>query len=151
MPAFAWNVPLVSLIFLKRFLVFPILLFCSISLHWLLRKAFLSLLAILWNSAFKWVYLSFSPNCQYPFDHQRKQESSRKTSTSALLIMPKLLTVWKSLSRVQLTGVGSLSLLQGIFPTQELNPGLLYCRQILYQLSHNRSSLCRSQETVENC
>ena len=30
-------------------------------LHWLLRKAFLSLLAILWNSAFKWVYLSFSP------------------------------------------------------------------------------------------
>jgi len=33
----------------------------SISLHWSLRKAFLSLLAILWNSAFKWVYLSFCP------------------------------------------------------------------------------------------
>ena len=32
----------------------------SISLHWSLRKAFLSLLAILWNSAFKWVYLSLS-------------------------------------------------------------------------------------------
>ena len=46
--------------FLKRSLVFPILLFSSISLHWSLRKAFLSLLAILWNSAFKWVYLSFS-------------------------------------------------------------------------------------------
>ena len=30
-------------------------------LHWLLWKAFLSLLAILWNSAFKWVYLSLSP------------------------------------------------------------------------------------------
>ena len=60
-PIFAWNVPLVSLIFLKRCLVFPILLFSSISLHWSLRKAFLSLLAILWNSAFKWVYLSFSP------------------------------------------------------------------------------------------
>ena len=40
---------------------FPILLLSSISLHWLLIKAFLSLLAILWNSAFKWVYLSFSP------------------------------------------------------------------------------------------
>ena len=39
----------------------PILLFSSISLHWSPRKAFLSLLAILWNSAFKWVYLSFSP------------------------------------------------------------------------------------------
>ena len=60
-PIFAWNVPLVSLIFLKRSLVFPILLFSSISLHWLLRKAFLSLLAILWNSAFKWEYLSLSP------------------------------------------------------------------------------------------
>ena len=59
-PIFAWNVPLVSLIFLKRSLVFPILLFSSISLHWLLRNAFLSLLAILWNSAFRCFYLSFS-------------------------------------------------------------------------------------------
>ena len=58
-PIFAWNVPLVSLIFLKRSLVFPILLFSSISLHWSLRKAFLSPLAILWNSAFKWIYLYF--------------------------------------------------------------------------------------------
>ena len=56
-----WNVSLVSLIFLKRSLVFPILLFSSISLHWSLRKAFLSLLGVLWNSAFKWVYVSFSP------------------------------------------------------------------------------------------
>ena len=46
-PIFAWNVPLVSLIFLKRSLVFPILLFSSTSLHWLLKKAFLSLLAVL--------------------------------------------------------------------------------------------------------
>ena len=36
----------------------------------------------------------------------------------------------------QNTGVGSLSLLQGIFPTQESNPGLLHCRWILHQLSH---------------
>ena len=55
------NVPLVSLIFWKRSLVFPILLFSSNSLHWSLRNAFLSLLAIFWNSAFKCVYLSFSP------------------------------------------------------------------------------------------
>ena len=60
-PTFAWNVPLVSLIFLKRSLVFPILLFSSISLHSSLRKAFLSLLAFLWNSAFRCLYLSFSP------------------------------------------------------------------------------------------
>ena len=37
------------------------------------------------------------------------------------------------------TGVGSLSLLQGIFPTQELNRGLMHCRQILYQLSYKGS------------
>ena len=60
-PIFTWNIPLVSLIFLKRSLVFLILLSSSISLHWSLRKAFLSVFAILWNSTFKWVYLSFSP------------------------------------------------------------------------------------------
>ena len=40
----------------------------------------------------------------------------------------------------QNTGVGSFSLLQGIFPTQGSNPGLLHCRQILYQLSHKGST-----------
>ena len=38
------------------------------------------------------------------------------------------------------TRVGSLSLLQRTFPTQELNPGLPHCRQILYHLSHQGSS-----------
>ena len=39
------------------------------------------------------------------------------------------------------TGVGSHSLLQGIFLIQEQNPGLLHCRQILYHLSHQASTL----------
>ena len=39
----------------------------------------------------------------------------------------------------QNTGMGSCSLLQEIFPTQGLNPGLLHCRLILYQLSHQGS------------
>ena len=39
----------------------------------------------------------------------------------------------------QNTGVSSLSLLQGIFPTQGSNPCLLHCRGILYQLSHKGS------------
>ena len=60
-PIFAWNVPLISPIFLKRYLVIPLPLFSFISLHCSLKKAFLSLLAILWNSAFSWVYLSLSP------------------------------------------------------------------------------------------
>ena len=56
---------------------------------------------------------------------------------------------WKLLSRVQLfaaqsspgqnTGVGSLSLFQGIFPTKWWNPGLPLYRRILYQLSHKGS------------
>ena len=37
------------------------------------------------------------------------------------------------------SGAGSLSLLQGIFPTQESNPGLPHCRWILYQQSHKGS------------
>ena len=39
----------------------------------------------------------------------------------------------------QKNGMGSCSLLQGIFPTQGSNPGLPHCRQILYQLSHKGS------------
>ena len=39
------------------------------------------------------------------------------------------------------TGVGCYFLLQGIFPTQESNLGLLHCRQILYHLSHQGSPL----------
>ena len=45
------------------------------------------------------------------------------------------------ISPSQNTEVGSLSLLQGIFPTQGSNPGPPHCRQILYQLSHKGSPL----------
>ena len=49
----------------------------------------------------------------------------------------ELYTPWTSPG--QNTGVGSHSLLQGIFPTQGLNPGLPQFRQIFYQLSHQES------------
>ena len=48
-----------------------------------------------------------------------------------------LYSPWNSPS--QNTGVGSLSLLQGILPTQESNQGLLHCKLILYQLSYQGS------------
>ena len=54
-PIFAWNILLISLILLMRLLVFPILLFPSIYLHCSLKKAFVTLFAILWNFAFSWV------------------------------------------------------------------------------------------------
>ena len=50
----------------------------------------------------------------------------------------------------QNTGVGSLSLLQGIFPTQGLNPGLLHCRWILYQLSHRGSPFYIGVQSINN-
>ena len=46
------------------------------------------------------------------------------------------------------TGVASHSLLQGIFLTQELNLGLPHCRQILYHLSHQFSSVTQSCPTL---
>ena len=44
------------------------------------------------------------------------------------------------------TGAGSHSLLQGIFPTQGRNPGLLHSRQILHRLSHQRANLDQQKE-----
>ena len=49
----------------------------------------------------------------------------------------RLICPWNSPG--QNTGEDSHSLLQGIFPTQGSNPGLPYCRRILYQLSHKGS------------
>ena len=50
----------------------------------------------------------------------------------------------------QNTGVGSRSVLQGIFPTQGLNPGFPHCRWILYQLSHQGSPVaCQAPLSME--
>ena len=46
------------------------------------------------------------------------------------------------------TEVGSLSLLQGTFPTQDSNQDLLHCRQILYQLSYQGSENYRNQISI---
>ena len=64
-------------------------------------------------------------------------ESERHSVVSDSLWPQGLYSPWNSPG--QNTGVGSLSLLHGIFPTQGLNPGLPYCRQNLYQLSHKGS------------
>ena len=61
-------------------------------------------------------------------------ESESRSVMSNSLGPHGLHSLWNSSD--QSTGVGSLSLLQGIFPTQESNWGLLHCRQILYQLSY---------------
>ena len=60
-----------------------------------------------------------------------------KVSCVWLFATPGLYSPWNSPG--QNTGVGSLSLLQGIFPTQGLNLGLLHCRYIPYHLIHQGS------------
>ena len=58
-PTFAWNIPLVSPVFSKRTLVFPVLLISFISWHCSIKKAILSLLAIFCNTAFSYIYIFF--------------------------------------------------------------------------------------------
>ena len=67
----------------------------------------------------------------------KKIESQSRSDVSDSFQPHGLYSSWNSLG--QNTGVGSLSLLQGIFPTQGLNLGLPHCRRILYQLSHKES------------
>ena len=64
-------------------------------------------------------------------------ESESRSVLSDALQPHGLYSPWNSPG--QNTRVGSLFLLQGIFPTQGSNPGLPHCRQILYQLSHKGS------------
>ena len=85
------------------------------------------------------------------------QWNKSEHSQGEILIPSSSISLVKVASRIQLfvtpwtvqslefsrqnTRVGSLSLLQGIFPTQGSNLGLPHCRWILYQLSHQGSPL----------
>ena len=71
------------------------------------------------------------------FNFLRKSESESLSVMSDSLRPQGLYSPWNSPG--QNTGEDSLCLLQGIFPTQESNPGLPHCRWILYQLSHKGS------------
>ena len=65
------------------------------------------------------------------------EKSESRSVMSDSLQLHELYSPWNSPG--QNTGVGSHSLLQGIFPTQGFNPGLSHCRRILYQLSRKGS------------
>ena len=64
-------------------------------------------------------------------------ESESHSVVSDSLSPHELCSPWNSPG--QNTGMDSLSLLQGILPIQGSNPDLLYCRWVLYQLSHKGS------------
>ena len=85
-----------------------------------------------------WGKRLFHLNCRQRDKGPCGQSESESDSVMSDFLQPhELYSPWNSPG--QNTGVGSLSLLQGIFPTQGLNPGLPHCRQILYQLSHKGS------------
>ena len=85
---------------------------------------------------------SWTPSSSKVGQQPAKRGGSRNTPSdehegshySQVLLFKPLYNPWNSLG--QHTGVGSLSLLQGIFLTQGLNPGLPHHTWILYQLSH---------------
>ena len=93
------------------------------------------------------LFLLFSNNNSHhnlqSVDHVAGLETESCSVVSDSLWLPprlpcqELHSSWSSPG--QNTGVGNLSLLQGIFPTQGSNPGLPHCRRIVYQLSHKGS------------
>ena len=82
-----------------------------------------------------WIYVIFSCSDPWNVQHRVKWKESESHSVVSNSLWPRgLYTPWNSPG--QNPGVGSCSLLQGIFPTQGSNPGLPHCRRILYQLNH---------------
>ena len=106
----------------------------------------ISILLLLWLNSFSFCIYSFMAALELRWFHSTSPLSSKA-------LAPSFYWFWKSLSHVwffatprticsspgQNTGVGSLSLLRGIFATQGLNRGLPNCRQFLYQLRHKGS------------
>ena len=77
--------------------------------------------------------ISAAPRTGSPRPRPQSQLKWKSLSCVQLFVTPWIYSPWNSPG--QNTPVGSLSLLQGIFQTQGLNPGLPHCRRILYQLS----------------
>ena len=83
---------------------------------------------------YKWYQINYDTmprHSHIPNKEIREVRWSESRSVMASSLRPP----WNSPGKN--TGVGNLSFLQGIFPTQESNPGLPHCRQTLYQLSHH--------------
>ena len=95
-----------------------------------LASSQLGLFSITWDQP---QVLGTLPSCIFS---QHESESESHSVMSHSLQSHGLDSPWNS---HQNTRVGSLSLLQGSFPTKGSNPGLLHRRQILYQLSHKGS------------
>ena len=84
-----------------------------------------------------WAYHLTSSHRVCFISYEMVKWSESHSVMSSCLGSHELYSPWNSPG--QNTGLGSLSLLQGIFTTQGSNPGFLHCGWILYQLSHQGS------------
>ena len=89
------------------------------------------------NNSWRIQYMSCTLSSQILSLLKSSLEIENNSVVSSSLQPHGLYSPWNSPGKN--TGVGSCSLLQGIFLSQGLNPGLPHCRQILYQLSHQGS------------
>ena len=89
---------------------------------------------VCWSPNFQCYCISGKDAIEVKWYYKWKSESESHSVMSNSLWPHGLYSSWNSPG--QNRGMGSLSLLQGIFPTQRSNPGLPHCRRILYQLSH---------------
>ena len=90
-----------------------------------------------WSESRSVMSNSLQPHGLYSQRNSPDQDKVKVVQSCLTLCEPMNCSPWNSPG--QNTGVGSLSLLQGIFPTQGSNPGLPHGRRILYQLSHKGS------------
>ena len=110
---------------------------------------FKKLIAFYWLEALtgrigsQWIHIFYIISIIYCILTIKEARSESCSVVSDSLRPHGLYSLWNSPG--QNTGVGSLSLLQWIFLTQESNQSLLNCRQILYQLSYHGSPYQTSQ------
>ena len=107
------------------------------NIHWIIKKA---------RGFQKNIYFYFIEFQGYSPWGRKELDTIKRLTLSLTLCLAYMKVKVKG----QNTGVGSLTLLQGIFPTQGLNPGLLHCRWILYQLSH-KGSPGMYEPSVKSC
>ena len=99
----------------------------------------------------EWVAISFSHTVGRFFTiwATAREDQVKVIQSSQLFATHGLYSPWSSPG--QNTGVASHSLLQGIFPTQGSNPGLLHCRQVPYQLREALGASCSENMIITQC
>ena len=135
----AWNIPLICPVFLKRSLIFLIQLF---PLFFFFFALFIEegLLAIPWNFAFSWVYLSLSPFCfafffpQLFVKHLQRTILPSRISLCCWSVIKSRLTVtpWTAACQAPLSSIISWSLLKFMsIELMMLSNHLILCRPLL--------------------